>query len=412
MHKLIMRAVATPGLYFEAAPTHDQAYHIFWDKLEKKLRYSGLLLSIDRTHRTFRIVSQGGYSDIRVVGLDKPSRIEGKEIRGLHITEFPDIKETSFWNNHIRPMLADEVQGVPIWVIADGTFDSQCDEWTDLIEDACGGVLNVPTKGNGCKQYNPFKDSEVVYNWVSADVLPPDEIEALKFEYNEPLFLQEFCGVPMRNVSRVYYGYGKHNESEIEFDNTKDTILAIDFNVTPFCASVWQLHTIDNKECKIAVHEFEIKDTNAEEATPVMIEWFKSKEFNPKPGQLTLTGDHAGNARNQSISATAWELVERTFNNEWLGIRRVTRPTKPGGVKDGQDTLNSRFKPYKAIPYYYVNRELCPKLHTDLMKLKSMPNGKQNDENGIRGHFSDGVRYLARNFDPIRKEITTSSGAL
>ena len=71
---LVKRANKVAGIYFAAAPTHDQAKKIFWDDLKA--------MTLSTTHskqpsESNRIIFLNNGSEIHVIGLDKPQRIEG-----------------------------------------------------------------------------------------------------------------------------------------------------------------------------------------------------------------------------------------------------------------------------------------------------------------------------------------------
>ncbi|MEE4462652.1 terminase family protein, partial [Azotobacter chroococcum] len=86
---LVKQASAVHGIYFAAAPTHDQAKKIFWDDLK------AFTLSCTHSRRpseSDRIIYMESGSEIHVIGLDKPQRIEGIPWTGGGIDEFADIK--------------------------------------------------------------------------------------------------------------------------------------------------------------------------------------------------------------------------------------------------------------------------------------------------------------------------------
>jgi hypothetical protein len=410
MRKDIDRALDVPGTYLCTAPTHKQAKAIFWKKLIAITKALGIAAGKpNKTDREIPIISTGGESILKIAGLDKPERIEGAAISGIHCTEIPDTKR-EMWFEHIRPMLSDEQTGRPIWAILDGTFDSRADWWTDMIEEASGGVIGIPTKGHPVIIENPSNPEEIVYNWHSADVLPEAEMIKLETEYEHNLFLQEFGGVPMRDGHRVYYAYSKANNTDLTFDPSRETHLSFDFNVDPMTCTVWQTIILDGIQTRHCVYEFTDYDSSVPKITPKIIKWLKSQNFNPTYGQLTLTGDHSATSRNHVSTKSAWHTLKEIFQIEKMIAETYTRRTRSGGLRDGQNTLNSRFAPYNAKPIYYINQTLCPKTHVDIMKLKRKDNMQQDDESGKRGHLSDTVRYMCYNFDRLEIETILTSG--
>lgn len=98
---LVKQANRVPGPYFAAAPTHDQAKKIFWDDLKA---FSLSAAHPRRPSESDRIIYLPNGSEIHVIGLDKPQRIEGIPWKGGGIDEFADIKSDA-WEAHILPAL-------------------------------------------------------------------------------------------------------------------------------------------------------------------------------------------------------------------------------------------------------------------------------------------------------------------
>ena len=86
---LVKQAMRVPGQYFAAAPTHDQAKKIFWADLCALALAS---LQCRAPNISERIIYLDNGSEIHVLGLDKPQRIEGIPWKGGGIDEFADIK--------------------------------------------------------------------------------------------------------------------------------------------------------------------------------------------------------------------------------------------------------------------------------------------------------------------------------
>ena len=118
---------------------------------------------------------------------------------------------------------------------------------------------------------------------------------------------------------------------------------------------------------------------------------------------MKITGDHTGEHRNSAQSESAWKRFRERFDDVML-YEKFTMHTRPGMLKEGQESLNARFSPAVGNPTYYVNRIQCPKLDEDLRMLKRKDDGTQNDEQGKRGHWTDTGRYLCVNYDRLKYE--------
>lgn len=412
MYKGIGWALEEPGTYLFGAPTQDQAFEIFWLRLDAITKLLDIQLDkrLSPKPKIWIPSSGGGVSILKVIGLDVPARAEGSEVRFLHATEVPDIKDPTWWSEHVRPMFADDTTTGQRRAILDGVLDYRKPYWTNLIEEHSGGALDKPKYNEPVYKEDPSDSQWAVYDWHSEDVLHPDEINYLKKEYEEKLYLQEFGGQIITSGGRIYYAYTDKNDSKITFDAAKDTFLSFDFNVDPMTCTVWQTNLIDDITARVCVYEFIDTDSNVQKIVPKIIQWLKEQDFKPGIGQLILTGDHSATSRNHIATKTAWNIIEIMFEEANFNAEKFTKRTKGGGLREGQDTLNSRFDPFSSKPIYYINREQCPKLHIDLMKLKHKDNGQQNDEGGKRGHLSDTARYMCYNFDRIKQDIILTKG--
>ena len=84
--------------YICAAPTQEQAVEIFWEDLLELIPekwIAGGKKGPNVSYSRFRIKLRNGAS-VRVVGLDKPHRIEGKYCNGFVGDEWSDVKDGVF----------------------------------------------------------------------------------------------------------------------------------------------------------------------------------------------------------------------------------------------------------------------------------------------------------------------------
>lgn len=98
---LVKQANAVVGQYFAAAPTHAQAKKIFWDDLKA---FTLSCLHPRKPSESDLIIYLPNGSEIHVIGLDKPQRIEGIPWKGGGIDEFADVKSDA-WEANILPAL-------------------------------------------------------------------------------------------------------------------------------------------------------------------------------------------------------------------------------------------------------------------------------------------------------------------
>jgi hypothetical protein len=102
--------------FFAAAPTRDQAKRIYWQDLKALVPAELLDGKPSETDLIIRLVNQ---SELHIVGLDKPERIEGSPWDGGVLDEYANVRPEA-WSAHIRPALADrggwcDMIGVPVY---------------------------------------------------------------------------------------------------------------------------------------------------------------------------------------------------------------------------------------------------------------------------------------------------------
>ena len=88
--------------YFAAAPTRDQAKKIFWQDL-KMLTFATVPGLGHKISETELIITLPNTTEIHVLGLDKPERIEGVVWTGGGIDEIADVKKEAL---HVNVMPA------------------------------------------------------------------------------------------------------------------------------------------------------------------------------------------------------------------------------------------------------------------------------------------------------------------
>lgn len=190
---LVKRANKIAGLYFAAAPTHDQAKKIFWDDLKA---LSLCAMHKRRPSESDRIIFMPNGSEIHVIGLDKPQRVEGVHWKGGLIDEIADIKADA-WEANILPAL-NTVNPT------DPSYRAWC--WLLGVPDGLNHYYDLCQKAETGADHN-FR----VYHWKSAEILPKDVIEDMKRAMSAKQFRQEFeaCHLPDTEVLLFFGGTKK-----------------------------------------------------------------------------------------------------------------------------------------------------------------------------------------------------------
>jgi hypothetical protein len=156
------------------APTRDQAREIYWKDL-KDLSPPHLVADISESHLT--ITYKAG-SELHVVGLDVPARVEGQPWDGFGLDEYGNMKP-DVWAEHLRPALSDRLG----WADFIGVPEGKQNHYYDLAEYARKDFL-----------LNGAASEWGYFHWPSKDILPATEIEAARRSMHPLVFEQEYGG--------------------------------------------------------------------------------------------------------------------------------------------------------------------------------------------------------------------------
>lgn len=353
------------GSFFYAAPTYGQAKRIAWKDLKDMTRphWSGLPSESELVIR----LKTG--SEIHLIGMDNPARIEGKQWHGGIMDEYADMKEEA-WPEHVQPVTADT------------------NAWVDFI--------GVPEGRNHyyelCQMYLTEPDLFAHWSWPTRDVHPDAAERAMKI-LDPRTFRQEYEGSFEASSSTAYYVFSDESLTDTSFQTEAQSWLAWDFNAGNKPMATVLIQMIDG--VNVAVKEWVTTFTNTEAQCEAVADWLKERAFR---GTLEVTGDYAGKRRESSASFSDYEIIESHFKN-YRGYRMRTRPTL--AVKDRVASTNALLQTADGVRRLRINRG-CTALINDLKKVTWKENGVQlDDSNDALTHVSDAVSYFAYNYYPI-----------
>lgn len=386
--KILIKAFENPGFrYFMGAPTEDQARSIFWNDLLSDTHY--FRKSKNATSLTIELLNG---AVIKVAGLDKPERIEGRPWDGCLITESANIRPNA-WKANVRPALADRggfaiLEGVP----------EGLNWFYDKCIDAAGGALPTTVPG-GVMQENQDSKDWIYYSWFSSDVLDMAEIESMRQELDERTFRQEAEASFEGYGGRAYYNFGNDNLKLIQYRDDIPVHVGMDFNVNPMTATLSHIYGDE-------LHQFgEIYLPHSN--TPQMIEELESygegwsgtgKKI--KRGQIIIYPDSTGRAMKSSATRSDIGLLEKA------GFEVRAKSANPR-EKDRVMSMNCIMKSAAGKVRYYVNPKTCPKTIRDYNKVGRENDGRiKKDKDAMVGgltHISDGQGYCVYYNFPISR---------
>lgn len=348
--------------YFAAAPTRDQAKRIFWKDLKALVPGHW----VKRIFETDLCITTVHGSELWVIGLDKPQRIEGTPWDGGVLDEYANMKAGA-WTENIRPALSDRAGWC--WFIG---VPEGLNHYRDLAEYAKNG-----------------KDPEWgFYTWKSADILPPQELETARRVLDKKTFRQEYEASFEGSSGRVYYAYSNqaHEDASIAVDPKLPIILCCDFNVDP---CVWEVCQTDGYKV-LAIDEIALRNTNTMEMGKEALRRYAVHG----PG-LIVHGDAAGSQRStagKSDYAILWDL----------GLKDQRIKKSNPAVRDRVNAMNSLLRNSNGETRLY-HHPRCKELRKDFENVQWKDGGAEIDKaNQERTHAADALGYFIEYEFPLR----------
>lgn len=218
--KLIKRALRGtqffPARFAATAPTHHQAKRIYWQDLKLLVPRVFLGGKPSESELVIRLVNG---SEIHVIGMDEPARIEGTPWDGLVLDEIANMKPHVF-EAHVEPALADRGG----WCDFPGVPEGR-NHFYKLVQKA---------RADATGQWAHF-------TWKSADILSPAVIETARRNLDPLLFEQEYEASFVSFEGRAYYAFTSETHcAPLTYDPDRDLIVCLDFNISPGVAAIAQ----------------------------------------------------------------------------------------------------------------------------------------------------------------------------
>lgn len=340
---LVKMANAVVGQYFAAAPTHAQAKKIFWDDLKA---FTLSCLHMRKPSESDLIIYLPNGSEIHVIGLDKPQRIEGIPWKGGGIDEFADVKSDA-WEANILPAL-NTVNPL------DPEYRAWC--WLLGVPDGLNHYYDLCAQAEAGDDPN-FK----VYHWKSAEILPPDVIAAMKRAMSDKQFKQEFEASFETASGRIYEAYSKANHTTARIEPHEQLMWMHDQNFTPLSSAIGVRRRRARTDADRAaglpmIDDFYLLDeivlTSAisKQSATEFVEKFKDH----KNKHVLIYGDPAGRAGEKHGHASDYTDIEGVLKaNGWSFTRKVKHAAP--AIKDRQNAVRAKICTADGTRSLFVN---------------------------------------------------------
>lgn len=384
---LVLEALSSIGgrwdnpKFFAAAPTRDQAKSIYWEDI-KAMVPPNLITEVRESSLTLEIL---GCCEIRVIGMDKPQRIEGTPWNGGILDEYADMKKQA-WGAHVRPALADR-QG-----------------WCWLI--------GVPEGRN--HYYNTYDyalnsgDPEwAAFTWKSADILPESEIESARRTLDELTFRQEYEASFETFTGRAYYKFEKGTHcARLEYNPRGRLAFCFDFNVSPgVCAVVQELPLPSGLTGSAVIGEVYIPRNSTTEAVCNKL----ISDWGDHQGGIFLYGDATGGAQGSAkVAGSDWDIIKRMMRAKF-GEKRVFFKVPKANPRERArvNAMNTRLMNGAGEVKLMIDPNKAPHVVTDLEGVRVLEGGSGELDKKVDPdltHISDALGYYVEKEYPINNK--------
>lgn len=379
---LVKQANAVAGQYFAAAPTHDQAKKIFWDDLKA---FSLSCTHPKRPSESDRIIFLPNGSELHVIGLDKPQRIEGIPWKGGGIDEFADVKPDA-WEANILPAL-NTVNPL------DPEYRAWC--WLLGVPDGLNHYYDLCMKAEAGADPS-FK----VFHWKSAEILPDDVIASMKRSMSAKQFKQEFEASFETASGRIYEDYSKANHTTARIEPHEQLMWMHDQNFTPLSSAVGVRR---NGNDLYLLDEIVLTSAVSKQSAIEFVEKFKAHQNK----HVLIYGDPAGQAGEKHGHASDYSDIEGVLRaNGWAFTRKV-KPAHPA-IKDRQNAVRAKIKTADGHISLYVNPHTAPWCDKGLATVQLKDGSTfQEDQSNQYQHITTAIGYCVDVEWPIVKRTAT-----
>ncbi|WP_324727141.1 terminase large subunit domain-containing protein [Pseudomonas chlororaphis] len=366
---LVKQASAYAGMYFAAAPTHAQAKKIFWDDLKA---FTLSCMHSRRPSESDLIIYLDNGSEIHVIGLDKPQRIEGIPWTGGGIDEFADIKPDA-WEANILPALNTVNPTMP-------DYRAWC--WLLGVPDGLNHYYDL------CMQAESGNDPNFrVFHWKSAEILPADVMDAMKRAMSAKQFKQEFEASFETASGRIYEDYSKANTTTATIEPHEQLMWMHDQNFTPLSSAIG-VRRNDGKDLYL-LDEIVLISAVSKQSAAEFVDKFKGH----KNKHVLIYGDPAGKAGEKHGHASDYTDIEGVLKaNGWTYTRKV-KPAHPA-IKDRQNAVRAKILTASGDISLFINPVTAPWCHKGLSTVQLQGGSTfQEDQKNDYQHITTAIGY-------------------
>jgi len=362
------QAMANVGeRYFIAAPTRDQVKKIYWSDM-KALCFASLCSK--PPSETDLIIYLDNGSEIHLIGLDRPERIEGILWTGGVIDEIADVKPDA-WEANIRPAL--------------DTFNPERPEYR-----AWCWLIGVPDGLNHYYEMAEYAKTANdpdwrLYHWKSSDILPADVIASAKRQMSRKQYAQEYEASFETASGRIYEDYGPLNWTSETIRPHEQLLWYHDFNYTPLSSGIG----VRRGSALYLLEEIILTSAVARQSALEFVERYKGHGNK----NVLIYGDPAGRAGEKHGQQSNYTEIEAVLRSHGWTFTRKVKPAAPA-IKDRQNAVRAKIANAAGERSLFVNPKTAPYTHKGLATVQLKDGSSFLEEETDYQHITTAVGYM------------------
>jgi hypothetical protein len=368
----------TDSDYFVCAPTRDQVKRIFWSDI-KLLSFSSLFgrRSISESELIIKLPNR---STINLIGLDKPERFEGMPWAGGVIDEVDNIKADA-WPENISPALD---------TIHPDRPDYRAWAWLIGVPE---GLELLYDRAQYAESANDPDWS--LYHWKSADILPPDVIDAAKRRMSARQFRQEYEASFELATGRIYDDYGKDNWTRETIQKHEQLYWAHDFNYTPMSSSI----SVKRGDSIYFLDEIILESAVARQSALEFVDKFRNHDNR----RVIIFGDPSGRVGEKHGHASNYTEIEKVLKNNGWETRRQVRASAPA-IRDRQNAMRFKIRNAAGEISLFVNPDKARYCDQGLTRVSRKEGSTFQEAESEFQHITTAMGYEIEYLYPIQRD--------
>lgn len=366
--------------YFCGAPVRQQAKKIFWNDI-KDLSRPWWTRQPSESELTVFTKNGNIESEISIIGMDVPQRIEGSPWNGGILDEYGNMKKEAFDMN-VYPALTERYG----WCWNIGVPEGM-NHYYDKALYASDNLIPRSIAGEGAFAQSTEDPNWALFNWWSEDILDKEVVEHARQMLDERSFNQEFRGEFVSYAGQLYYAY----ENDVINDlvakrNLNDLIyLSCDFNKAPMAWLLGQTDMLAGKRrLKIVDHVTQIHSAKTQHGALELVKLLKDHKYK----HMVITGDASNNFESHRDWTTDYYIIKNTLEKHGWDVRLKVPANNPN-INNRVNVANSLFEHGRC----YINSK-CRLLKLDLERNESDNQGGKDKTDKMQTHASDAFDYL------------------